>query len=95
MNTFKVKIEIEAESQEEAAEVLDSLMYIHENFKNNELIAFTDIMADNPEMIKMIKSKIEKPPKILMTFTKSTIGKKILGVFGVNLEEMKKKYEKN
>lgn len=90
---FKVEIEIEAESKEQAEEVLDSLMYIHENFKNNELIAFTDIMADNPEMIKMIKAKIEKPPKLLTNFAKSTIGKKILGSLGISIDEIKKKYE--
>lgn len=90
---FKVGIEIEAQDKEEAEEVLDSLMYIHENFKNNELIAFTDIMADNPEMIKMIKAKIEKPPKLLTNFAKSTIGKKILGSLGISIDEIKKKYE--
>lgn len=90
---YKVEIEIEAQDKEEAEEVLDSLMYIHENFKNNELIAFTDIMADNPEMIKMIKAKIEKPPKLLTNFAKSTIGKKILGSLGISIDEIKKKYE--
>lgn len=67
MEKYKIEIEIEAETQEEAIEKLEAFQKITSTLDHEEFIITADFIEQNPNAIETIKSWIVNPPGIIKT----------------------------
>lgn len=78
LNKYTVNIDIYADNQEEAQEVIESILRIHENVSNEDLFGMSMVIEEKPEVVNMIKTAIVNPTKF---FTSKEARKIIFGFF--------------
>lgn len=51
-----------AESEEEAEDVKEALLTLHEHLDNVELVAIARVVEEKPELVPYLRQMIENPP---------------------------------
>ena len=55
MKTFKINLDIEANTQEEVAEKLQAFQDLQDNLEHEDLLQAVDTIVENPEIVEFIK----------------------------------------
>jgi nicotinate-nucleotide pyrophosphorylase len=55
MRTFKVNLDIEADSPEEVAEKLQAFQDLQDNLEHEDLVQAVEMIVENPEIVDFIK----------------------------------------
>ncbi len=62
MQTFKVQIEITAETKEQVQQKMQALSSLMQSLDHNDLVATAEFVEQNPRSIMKLKNWIENPP---------------------------------
>lgn len=82
MKTYKVNLEIEANSPEEVAEKMQAFQDLQDNLEHEDLIQAVETVVDNPEIVDFIKEVAPEDGEELSLGDYIRIAKKAFVKFG-------------
>ena len=82
MKTYKVNLEIEANSAEEVQEKLQAFQDLQDNLEHDDLLQAVEVVVDNPEVVEFIKEVAPEEGEELGLTDYIRIAKKAYQQFG-------------
>ena len=82
MNTYKINLEIRAESREEVSEKLQAFQDLQDHLEHEDLLQAVDVIVENPEMVDFIKDVLPEDGKELTLTDYISIARKAFVKFG-------------
>ena len=82
MNTYKINLEIKAETKEEVSEKLQAFQDLQDHLTHEDLLQSVDVIVENPEMVDFIKEVLPEEGKELSLTDYIGIARKAFVKFG-------------
>lgn len=82
MNTYKINLEIKAESKAEVGEKLQAFQDLQDHLAHEDLLQAVEVIVENPEMVDFIKDVLPEDGKELTLTDYIGIARKAFIKFG-------------
>lgn len=82
MNTYKINLEIKADTKEEVSEKLQAFQDLQDHLSHEDLLQSVDVIVENPEMVDFIKDVLPEDGKELSLTDYIGIARKAFVKFG-------------
>lgn len=82
MNTYKINLEIKADTKEEVSEKLQAFQDLQDHLSHEDLLQSVDVIVENPEMVDFIKEVLPEDDKELSLTDYIGIARKAFIKFG-------------